>query len=260
MHVHLHAKAEAAVGGGATPPTHMQTAARDATVAAIQGRCSTASSARSPAMRWTPRSRVVVGTTPISQSYEQEAFDAKRESGRRLAAAGCARPRSGISAPTPATSAGSRASMARRRSRSTPIRRVWTRCTATRVAENASALLPLVSDLANPSPAIGWANGERMTLDERGPADLVLALALMHHLAIGNNVPLGRIADYFARIARRAIVEFVPKSDPMVQQMMAGRGRTCSPATPAEASSGRSAPLSRSTSARSSRHPIASSI
>lgn len=80
-----------------------------------------------------------------------------------------------------------------------------------------------MADLASPSPAIGWANVERQTLEQRGPADLVLALAVIHHLAIGNNVPLAAVADYFARIGRRAIVEFVPKSDPMVQRMMASR-------------------------------------
>ena len=90
-------------------------------------------------------------------------------------------------------------------------------------AERLETLLPLVADLASPSPAIGWANVERQTLEQRGPADLVLALAVIHHLAIGNNVPLAAVADYFARIGRRAIVEFVPKSDPMVQRMMASR-------------------------------------
>lgn len=84
-------------------------------------------------------------------------------------------------------------------------------------------LLPLVADLTSPSPAIGWANVERQTLEQRGPADAILALALVHHLAIGNNVPLTAVADYFARLGRRAIVEFVPKSDPMVQRMMASR-------------------------------------
>ena len=90
-------------------------------------------------------------------------------------------------------------------------------------AENLDRLMPLVNDLANPSPAIGWANQERQTLEERGPADLVLALALVHHLAIGNNVPLAAIAAYFARLARQVIIEFVPKSDPMVQTMIATR-------------------------------------
>ncbi len=90
-------------------------------------------------------------------------------------------------------------------------------------AEKLDTLLPLVADLTNPSPAIGWANVERQTLEQRGPVDLILALAVVHHLAIGNNVPLAAVADYFARLGRRAIVEFVPKSDPMVQRMLASR-------------------------------------
>ena len=90
-------------------------------------------------------------------------------------------------------------------------------------AEGRDWILPLVADLASPSPAIGWANAERMTLEQRGPADLLLALALVHHLAIANNVPFAGIAEYFARLASRAIVEFVPRNDGMVTQMMAGR-------------------------------------
>ncbi len=90
-------------------------------------------------------------------------------------------------------------------------------------ADNLEGLLPLVSDLASPSPAIGWANEERLTLEQRGPADMGLALALVHHLAIGNNVPFPAIAAYFSRLARQLIVEFVPKDDAMVQGMLAGR-------------------------------------
>ena len=59
-------------------------------------------------------------------------------------------------------------------------------------------VLPLVLDLANPSPGLGWANEERRSVPERANADVVLALALVHHLAIGRNVPLDRIASYFA--------------------------------------------------------------
>jgi hypothetical protein len=89
--------------------------------------------------------------------------------------------------------------------------------------EGEGNLLPLVMDLANPSPAIGWANRERMTLDERGPADLVMALALVHHLAIGNNVPLDDLAGFFAGLAPWLIIEFVPKEDPMVGEMLSRR-------------------------------------
>jgi hypothetical protein len=91
------------------------------------------------------------------------------------------------------------------------------------VAAGDRNLLPLVIDLANPSPAIGWGNEERMTLSERGPADLVMALALLHHLAIGNNVPLGRVAGFLAELGRGLVVEWVPREDPQVLEMLSTR-------------------------------------
>ena len=81
-------------------------------------------------------------------------------------------------------------------------------------------LLPLVLDLSNPSPGLGWGLEERNSFIERGPADTVLALALIHHLAIGNNVPLPQLASFFARICRWLIIEFVPKSDPQVGRLL----------------------------------------
>lgn len=89
--------------------------------------------------------------------------------------------------------------------------------------ERRASVLPLVNDLTNPSPALGWGHAERRSMLERGPADVAMALALVHHLAIGNNVPLPRIAELLARAGRRVVVEFVPKEDPMVQQLLAGR-------------------------------------
>jgi len=91
------------------------------------------------------------------------------------------------------------------------------------VSRGETNLLPLVLDLTNPSPPIGWENRERMAFLERGPADTVLALALIHHLAISNNLPLARIAGFFARLCRTLIVEFVPKTDPKVQKLLATR-------------------------------------
>jgi hypothetical protein len=84
-------------------------------------------------------------------------------------------------------------------------------------------LLPLVLDLTNPSGRYGWANEERDALADRGPADLALVLALVHHLAIAHNVPLERIADYLARLARALVIEFVPKDDSQVQRLLASR-------------------------------------
>jgi hypothetical protein len=89
--------------------------------------------------------------------------------------------------------------------------------------DNAESVLPLVGDLANPSADLGWAGEERQSLASRGPADIVMALALVHHLAIGNNTPLERVADYFARLGKRLIIEFVPKGDSQVERMLASR-------------------------------------
>jgi hypothetical protein len=89
--------------------------------------------------------------------------------------------------------------------------------------EKLENLLPLLLDLTNPSPAIGWANRERDSFHGRGPADLVLALALIHHLAISNNVPLAQLAGFFAATGRWLIVEFVPKSDSQVKKLLVSR-------------------------------------
>jgi 2-polyprenyl-3-methyl-5-hydroxy-6-metoxy-1,4-benzoquinol methylase len=88
---------------------------------------------------------------------------------------------------------------------------------------NETNVLPLLSDLTNPSPAIGWANNERKSFIQRGPADLVMSLALIHHLCISNNVPLPELADFFAKISRHLIMEFVPKQDSKVQKLLASR-------------------------------------
>ncbi len=84
-------------------------------------------------------------------------------------------------------------------------------------------LLPLLLDLTNPSPGIGWQNKERDSFAERGPADAVMALALVHHLAISNNVPLPDLARFFAQIGRWLIVEFMPKDDSQVQRLLMTR-------------------------------------
>jgi ribosomal protein L11 methylase PrmA len=90
-------------------------------------------------------------------------------------------------------------------------------------ARNETGLLPLQLDLMNPSPANGWAHEERHSLEQRGPADLVMALALVHHLAIASNIPLARCAEYFARLGRSLVIEFVPKSDSQVVRLLTNR-------------------------------------
>jgi hypothetical protein len=90
-------------------------------------------------------------------------------------------------------------------------------------AEKETGILPLLLDLTNPSPAQGWAGRERLSVEERGPAAAVLALALIHHLAIGSNLPLEKVASYLVKLGKILIIEFVPKSDPQVTRLLLSR-------------------------------------
>jgi hypothetical protein len=90
-------------------------------------------------------------------------------------------------------------------------------------ADKEKHIIPLIMDLTNPSPALGWHHQERQSLIERGPVDMAMALALIHHLAIGNNVPLRSVASFFADLCHYLIVEFIPKSDSQVRRLLASR-------------------------------------
>jgi len=83
----------------------------------------------------------------------------------------------------------------------------------------------LVSDIINPSPALGWNNAERGGLKDRvAGADMVLALALVHHLALAKNIPLSFISSFFGSITTKwLLIEFVPKSDPKAQLLLQSR-------------------------------------
>jgi ribosomal protein L11 methylase PrmA len=82
---------------------------------------------------------------------------------------------------------------------------------------------PLILDLVNPTPAIGWANEERLSFLQRGPVDVVMALALIHHLAISNNLPLEKICGSLAAMGKNLIIEFVPKQDSQVKRLLSPR-------------------------------------
>lgn len=86
---------------------------------------------------------------------------------------------------------------------------------------------PLVMDLANPSPGSGVNNRERKSFLERTKADLVLALAFIHHLAIGKNIPFEMIATMISGMAYKAgsklIIEFIPKEDEKIKLMLQNR-------------------------------------
>lgn len=84
-------------------------------------------------------------------------------------------------------------------------------------------ILPLVFDLTNPSPCIGWANAERREIRERGKPGLILALSLIHRLVIGNNTPFLRVAEYLHSLGGNLILEFVPREDSQAQKLLLGR-------------------------------------
>jgi len=91
------------------------------------------------------------------------------------------------------------------------------------VKNNEVNILPLLLDLSNPSSGLGWANEERMSIFERDNPDTILALALIHHLAITNNLPFEKIAELFSKICNSLIIEFVPKNDSQVQRLLVTR-------------------------------------
>jgi len=80
--------------------------------------------------------------------------------------------------------------------------------------------LPLHLDAANPNPAQGWRESERMGFQERANGDAVLGLALIHHMAIAKNLPLGSAVNWLVEMAPQGIIEFVPKADPMAQRLL----------------------------------------
>ncbi len=88
------------------------------------------------------------------------------------------------------------------------------------IAQNIKNIIPLCIDINNPSPSIGWNNQERMSLIERGPVDVVLALALIHHLIIGNNLTFELLAGFFNKICKWLIIEYIPKEDSRVKQLL----------------------------------------
>jgi ribosomal protein L11 methylase PrmA len=84
-------------------------------------------------------------------------------------------------------------------------------------------ILPLFMDLLNASPSIGWRGSERLSIFKRTRPDLIMALAIIHHLAISANTPLESIAAQFSLLADDLIIEFVPKEDEKVQILLVNR-------------------------------------
>ena len=84
-------------------------------------------------------------------------------------------------------------------------------------------VLPLLADLADPSPGLGWRGRERLPLGDRGAPSLILCLALMHHLVIGRNIPLDDFVAWLAQFGAEVVLEFVAPGDPMVERLLRNR-------------------------------------
>jgi ribosomal protein L11 methylase PrmA len=89
-----------------------------------------------------------------------------------------------------------------------------------RAQERSLNFLPLHLDAANPSPNQGWSQAERKGLRERAKGDAVMGLALIHHLAVAKNLPLDEVISWLVDMAPQGVIEFIPKSDPMVQRLL----------------------------------------
>lgn len=91
-------------------------------------------------------------------------------------------------------------------------------------ADGTSNILPLQLNLVDPSPGLGWRGRERLPIEKRATPDLVLCLALVHHVALGSNIPLAEFIDWLASLGAELVIEFVDKEDPMAQRLLRNKG------------------------------------
>ncbi len=87
-------------------------------------------------------------------------------------------------------------------------------------SEKVPNILPLIVNVTDPSPNLGWRNMERKRVDERGRPDLVLALALVHHVVIGGNIPMAEFVQWLRDLGGDLVIEFVTRKDPMVMTLL----------------------------------------
>lgn len=99
---------------------------------------------------------------------------------------------------------------------------------------DSSKLLPMIVDLSNVSPNQGWRGAERKALDARGSPDLILCLALIHHMVISANIPMGEFVDWIASLGADAIIEFVSAEDDMSRMLLRNKVNQYSDYTEAE--------------------------
>ena len=96
-------------------------------------------------------------------------------------------------------------------------------------AEGSETILPLVGNVADPSPGLGWRGEERRPLAERSRPDLTLCLALVHHVALSGNVPVRAFLDWLADLGTEIVIEFPTRDDPMVRRLLDRKGPGANP-------------------------------
>ncbi len=89
--------------------------------------------------------------------------------------------------------------------------------------EGPDNILPLVMNLSDPSPGLGWRHAERRSLADRPGPDLVLCLALIHHAVIGAHIPLRDFVAWLGGLGGRLVIEWVGRDDPMVKRLLANK-------------------------------------
>ena len=194
-HIHAHARAQAPVRGpggrGGRRDEEGRPSARSSSAALLDSLRRTIRK-----LDWKPEGTEWADYAE-NTSYGEDAHGRQGRPRPALPRATPAATSSGTSGRTPAASAGSPRTSGGVSSPGTSIPPPTERHYRLIRRDGDESILPLVLDLANPSPGLGWAGEERRSLEARSNADVVLALALVHHLAIGRNVPLERIAGYF---------------------------------------------------------------
>jgi hypothetical protein len=89
--------------------------------------------------------------------------------------------------------------------------------------ERHERILPLVMNVCDPSPDLGWRGRERASLERRGRPELVLCLAVVHHVCITGNVPVREFLDWLRSLDAVAVIEFPDRADPMVRRLLGGK-------------------------------------
>ena len=216
MHIHLHAKSQQRYADSALNPKQQRPISRFAFLGLID---SLKTAVRK--LDWRP-----AGTVWGDYYNETNYSDAAMEAKKKIVAGFLARIR-----PQTTWDLGANTGVFSRLAAEAGSRVVALDIDAAAVEQNyrwvkqthAENILPLLLDICNPSPALGWAHEERMSLRQRGPADAILALALIHHLALSNNLPLPRIAQFLASLSPWLIVEFIPKEDSQARRLLSAR-------------------------------------